>query len=163
MKWVWIPAVLLVAVLVKGVSSGALSGPSDIPRQALAYERAIEAQGKLRVARPKIERAGETQQSAAAGAVMSDARIVAGEPQPESAPRKWAKVTGNVVNVRMQPDLSAAAVTTHTRDTALQVLRERGEWRLVLDPDTRTSGWMHADYLDVTDNPQVTAAADPRG
>lgn len=158
MKFAWLVSIVLVAILIKGVASGALSGPQDIPQRAMA--EAVEGQsGKLRLVRPEVAQVASEPQSENNQA-LADARVAA-ETVPEAKPAeiRWVKVTGNVVNVRMRPDLAADTVTSYRKNSELQLLRQRADWMLVLDPETRSTGWMHSDYLDRIDAPQLASAA----
>lgn len=159
MKFAWLVSILLIAILVKGVASGGLSGPNEIPQRALAHEATHTEQGKLRLTRPAVAQVASEPQSDKNEA-LADARIAA-EAMPEAKPAdaRWVKVTGNVVNVRMRPDLAADTVTSYRRNTELQLLRERAEWMLVLDPETRSTGWMHRDYLDGIEKPRLAGSA----
>ncbi len=159
MKFAWLVSIVLVAILIKGVASGALSGPQDVPQRAVAHEAAQSQAGKLRLARPEVAQVASEPQSDNNPA-LADARVAA-EAVPETKPAemRWVKVMGNVVNVRMRPELAAETVTSYRKNTELQLLRQRENWMLVLDPETRSTGWMHCDYLDRIDAPQLASAA----
>ncbi len=159
MKFAWLVSILLVAILIKGVASGALSGPGAIPQRAAAHDAEQGQPGKLRLARPEVAQVAaepQTEKSAA----LADARIAA-ESMPEAKPAeaRWVKVTGNVVNLRMRPDLAAETVTSYRKNTELQLLRQRADWMLVLDPETGSTGWMHRDYLDSIEAPRLAGSA----
>lgn len=59
----------------------------------------------------------------------------------------WAEVSGSVVNLRSSPDLRASRIGRLTRGTRLEVLARKEKWARVRNPETRETGWMHADYL----------------
>lgn len=56
-------------------------------------------------------------------------------------------VTGNGVNVRKSPDLSADVVTQLNRDAKVKVIEDSSGWYHISYENT--TGWMHGDYISI--------------
>ncbi len=70
--------------------------------------------------------------------------------QIAAASEEWVYVTGSRVNVRTEPSVSAARITSFPRGTRLRALSRSGTWTEVLEPQAGVTGWMHSDYLSAT-------------
>ncbi len=58
-------------------------------------------------------------------------------------------VTGNGVNVRKEPDLSAEVLTQLSKNTSVKVIGESNGWYKIVYENI--TGWMHGDYVSIKD------------
>lgn len=66
-----------------------------------------------------------------------------------AAVEKTGTITGEVVNFRKEPDLSAKILLQLTKGTEVSVTDNEGDWYKAEYNDT--TGWIHADYIEVKD------------
>lgn len=95
--------------------------------------------------------------------------VAASEPVPAAVPPTrsptpaatldWVRVTGTRVNLRAAPAIDGQWLASFEQGTRLVRLGQQGSWVEVRDPETGTSGWMSANYLEATAPVEGVASA----
>lgn len=151
----------MVAVAVPAAIAFSESGPSQI--SAPMAEAPTSARLVAALARPSEPLAASSgpvdkidNVSLASGTIGVMRHRSAAAPPPDAA-HDWVRVSVPRLNLRAKPRIEAEWLASYPAGSRLERIDMRGEWILVRDPDSGTSGWMAARYVtDEAPSPVVS-------